>query len=77
MLFKAGFDASGAHLSLYDSIDIALDTFPFTGATTTFEALWMGTPVVTLQQDNMAGRWSAAMLGALGLESWIARDTDS
>jgi predicted O-linked N-acetylglucosamine transferase (SPINDLY family) len=49
-----------------------LDPFPFTGSTTTFEALWMGVPVVTLRGDRMAGRWSASMLRALGLEELIA-----
>ena len=36
------------HLKMYNSIDISLDTFPFAGATTTFESLWMGVPTITL-----------------------------
>lgn len=60
------------HLAQYSRIDIALDTFPFSGSTTTFEALWMGVPVVTLQGDRMAGRWSAAMLRKVGLARLIA-----
>jgi predicted O-linked N-acetylglucosamine transferase (SPINDLY family) len=63
-----------AHLARYRHVDIALDPFPFTGSTTTFEALWMGVPVVTLAGSNMASRWSAAMLGALRLDEWV---TDS
>lgn len=66
-----------AHLGLYNDIDVALDPFPFSGSTGTFEALWMGAPVVTLRQENMAARWTGAMLGALGLDSWVARDADS
>ena len=61
------------HLALYDDVDLALDPFPFSGATTTFEALWMGVPVVTLLGDAMVGRWSASMLRALKLEELIAR----
>ncbi len=61
------------HLALYRHVDVALDPFPFNGSTTTFEALWMGAPVVTLLGDTMVGRWSAAMLRALKLEDLIAR----
>jgi predicted O-linked N-acetylglucosamine transferase (SPINDLY family) len=62
----------GKHLTHYASIDIALDTFPFAGSTTTFEALWMGVPVVTLQGERMAARWSSAMLRKVGLSRLIA-----
>jgi predicted O-linked N-acetylglucosamine transferase (SPINDLY family) len=61
------------HLGLYHDVDVALDPFPFTGSTTTFEALWMGVPVVTLLGERMAGRWSASMLTALRLPELIAR----
>jgi predicted O-linked N-acetylglucosamine transferase (SPINDLY family) len=66
-----------AHLARYRDIDIALDPFPFSGSTTTFEALWMGVPVVTLAGKNMASRWSAAMLGALKFDSWVAHSADT
>ncbi len=66
-------DLSAAdHLSLYHGADIALDPFPFTGSTTTFEALWMGVPVVTLAGDAMVARWSTSMLHVLGLDAFIA-----
>jgi protein O-GlcNAc transferase len=61
-----------SHLSQYNDIDIALDPFPFTGSTTTFESLWMGVPVVTLAGTNMAARWSASILHALKLDEFIA-----
>ena len=62
----------GDHLDLYNQIDIALDPFPFNGSTATFEALWMGVPVVTLLGDTVVSRWTASMLSKVGLEDLIA-----
>jgi predicted O-linked N-acetylglucosamine transferase (SPINDLY family) len=73
---RAGVDAHAAHLALYDRVDVALDPFPFSGSTATFEALWMGVPVVTLAGETMAGRWTLSMLAALGRADWIAADPD-
>ncbi|OAN54675.1 hypothetical protein A6A04_12180 [Paramagnetospirillum marisnigri] len=64
------------HLGLYGEIDVALDPFPFCGSTTTFEALWMGVPVVTLPTGAMVGRWTAAMLDAVGLSHLVARSEE-
>ncbi len=68
-----GSQARGQHLARYGEIDIALDPFPFSGSTTTFEALSMGVPVITLPGDRMVSRWSAAMLRKVGLARLIAR----
>lgn len=62
------------HLSAYSQIDIALDPFPFCGATTTFETLIMGIPVIALTGDRFAGRCSAATLKATGLSVCIAEN---
>jgi predicted O-linked N-acetylglucosamine transferase (SPINDLY family) len=67
-------DSSEQHMARYAAIDIGLDTFPFTGSTTTFEALWMGVPVITLLGDRMVARWSGAMLKKLRLDELIAQD---
>ncbi len=61
-----------AHLSLYNRIDVALDTSPYNGTTTTCESLWMGRPVVTLAGDRHASRVSASLLSAVGHPEWIA-----
>jgi len=64
------------HLQLYERGDIALDSIPYSGGTTTAEALWMGVPVISLPGDLMAARMSASMLHAAGLDEFIAGDED-
>ena len=69
-------DLAKDHLALYGQIDIALDTFPYNGTTTTCEALWMGVPVIALNGDYHAGRVSASLLTAAGRSEWIAQNRD-
>lgn len=63
---------TAGHLACYHRIDIALDTYPYQGTTTTCEALWMGRPVVTLRGDRHVSRVGASLLTALGRPDWIA-----
>lgn len=72
----AGPLAREAYLTSYDQIDIVLDTFPYTGGTTTCEALWMGVPTLTIRGNSMIGRQGASMLECVGLHDWIAEDED-
>lgn len=60
------------HLEMYGECDIALDTFPYNGTTTTCESIYMGTPVITLIGRKHAGRVGASLLGTLGHADWIA-----
>ena len=56
------------HLVEYGDVDIALDTFPYTGGVTTCEALYMGVPVVSLYGDRHGSRFGLSILKNVGLE---------
>lgn len=64
------------YLRRYQRIDIALDTFPFNGATTTLDALWMGVPVVTLTGGTAVHRAGTSIAMNLGLPELVATTED-
>ncbi|HZZ57082.1 MAG TPA: tetratricopeptide repeat protein [Opitutaceae bacterium] len=64
------------HLDLYRRVDVALDTFPYHGTTTTCEALWMGVPVAVWAGDRHASRVGASLVTAVGHPEWIAQNED-
>ena len=64
------------HLDNYNLIDIALDTFPYNGVTTSFEAIWMGVPVITMAGYNFNSRCGESINKNLNMEQLIALDED-
>ena len=63
-------------LKAYNKVDVALDTFPYNGGTTTTEAIWQGVPVITFRGDRWASRTSASILRAAGLHEFVADDLE-
>jgi predicted O-linked N-acetylglucosamine transferase (SPINDLY family) len=64
------------YLAAHSEVDMILDTFPYTGGTTTCEALWMGVPTLTLAGDRLLARQGAGLLTAAGMEEWVAVSKD-
>lgn len=73
LVFRA---TRGRFATLYADMDIALDTFPQTGGTTTCEALWMGVPTVSLAGEAVYERLSLSILQNAGLGELVASDAD-
>jgi predicted O-linked N-acetylglucosamine transferase (SPINDLY family) len=61
------------YLETYHDIDIALDVTPWTGATTTLGAIWMGVPVIAFDGGRRSARSTVAIVNAIGQPDWIAR----
>lgn len=60
------------HFDFYNRVDVALDTFPYNGTTTTCEALWMGVPVISLVGHTHVARVGKSLLSSVGLPDLLA-----
>ena len=76
VIFHKRFDDKQDHLNLYNEVDIALDTFPYNGVTTSFEAIWMGVPVLTMAGYNFNSRCGESINKNLNMEQLIAKDEE-
>ncbi|WP_043285330.1 tetratricopeptide repeat protein [Paraburkholderia oxyphila] len=73
----AAFQPRDAYLRTYHEIDLALDTLPYNGHTTSLDAMWMGVPVVTRVGATCAGRAGLSQLANLGLDELAAFSDDA
>ena len=64
------------HIDEYKKIDLALDTFPYNGVTTSFEAIWMGVPILTLKGFNPNSRAGESINKNLNMNYLIADNKD-
>jgi predicted O-linked N-acetylglucosamine transferase (SPINDLY family) len=76
LIFASHSASHDEHLLRYGEMDISLDTFPYNGVTTSFDALWMGVPVVTMAGKRFISRMGVSILNNLGLECLIADTAD-
>lgn len=67
----------GHYLRLHHTVDICLDTFPYNGGTTTWHALWMGVPTVTLAGNTLPCRIGAGILGHVGLQEFVVESSEA
>ena len=75
ILDKVNFNKKKDHLELYNKVDLALDTFPYNGVTTTFEALWMNVPVMVLEGNNFNSRCGESIIKNTNIDYLIASNT--
>jgi len=76
LLMSGALASRDDHLAEYNKVDIALDTFPYTGVTTSVEALWMGVPVLSMRGDRFITRTAGSIAHNAGLPDWISTDKD-
>lgn len=76
LMLSGALDTMTEHLSEYNKIDIALDAFPYPGVTTSFDALWMGVPVLSMLGDRFMSLTAKSIAHHASLADWVAADQD-
>src|SRR5439155_7589787 len=76
LLLKAYENSLFDHFARYNDIDIALDSFPYNGTTTTCEAMWMGVPVIGLAGEIHLSRVGVSLLSNVGLAELVAANRE-
>ncbi len=71
LIFRGFTPDPAAYLDVYAEIDIALDPFPFGGGTVSYEAVWMGVPVLTVAGEVFMGRLTGSLMRRLDLGDWV------
>ncbi|CAG0963512.1 UDP-glucose:protein N-beta-glucosyltransferase [Phycisphaerales bacterium] len=69
-------EKTGDHFPMYRKMDIALDSFPYNGTTTTCEAMWMGVPVVALAGQTHRARVGVSLLESVGASELVAANEE-
>ena len=77
ILRKLDFFKKEDHLKVYNRIDLCLDTFPYNGVTTTFEALWMNVPVLVMKGYNFNSRCGESIIKNLGINGLISNSKEN
>jgi len=72
-----GRESIARYFASMSNVDVALDTFPYGGATTTLDTLWMGVPIVALRGDRGISRSSYSILKSLGADDLIAETREA
>lgn len=76
LLFAGYAKDTAVHMDHYKSVDLALDSFPYNGTTTTCEVLTTGTPIISLIGDEHVSRVGLSLLSSLGLDSYLAENEE-
>jgi predicted O-linked N-acetylglucosamine transferase (SPINDLY family) len=76
IVFSQRFPSLGEHLARISLCDLALDTFPYNGHTTSADALWAGVPVITCRGESFASRVSYSLSVQLGLEDLVTESIE-
>ena len=61
------------HWKTLSSFDIALDSYPYNGTTTSCDLLWLGVPIISRQGNSHVSRTTSSLLNGVGLDSWVAQ----